>query len=152
MANMRVKCRQRQHSRRVGLPGQGIQLSCIVFRQSTQGMTLAPELHEAGVEPDWAIRTSIDAINASIIAGNRPTELMSRLKAFWQSVKRGPFQQVSEQCRCGGVGIEVAHFDGRHGDAPAPCQHPAPLPTREKFCSVRSNTSETGWIEIAPTS
>ena len=29
-------------------------------------------LHEAGVEPDWIIGTSIGAINASIIAGNRP--------------------------------------------------------------------------------
>ena len=27
-------------------------------------------LHEAGVEPDWIIGTSIGAINASIIAGN----------------------------------------------------------------------------------
>ena len=29
-------------------------------------------LHEAGVEPDWIIGTSIGAINASIIAGNAP--------------------------------------------------------------------------------
>ena len=28
-------------------------------------------LHEAGVEPDWIIGTSIGAINAGIIAGNR---------------------------------------------------------------------------------
>ena len=107
-------------------------------------------LHEAGVEPDWATSASIGAINASIIAGNKPTKRVSGLTAFWQSVDHGPFQQVIGTRRCGGVGIEVAHFDGRHGDAPAPCQ--LPLPTREKFCSVRFNTSEIGWIEIAPTS
>ena len=27
-------------------------------------------LHEAGIEPDWVIGTSIGAINASLIAGN----------------------------------------------------------------------------------
>jgi predicted acylesterase/phospholipase RssA len=31
-------------------------------------------LHEAGVEPDWIIGTSIGAINASLIAGNEPHE------------------------------------------------------------------------------
>ena len=29
-------------------------------------------LHEAGIEPDWIIGTSIGAINASLIAGNAP--------------------------------------------------------------------------------
>ena len=29
-------------------------------------------LHEAGIEPDWVIGTSIGAINASLIAGNEP--------------------------------------------------------------------------------
>ena len=31
-------------------------------------------LHEAGVEPDWIIGTSIGAINASLIAGNEPQD------------------------------------------------------------------------------
>ena len=44
-------------------------------------------LHEAGVEPDWATSTSIGAINASIIAGNKPTKRVSGLTAFWQSVE-----------------------------------------------------------------
>src|SRR5690348_667465 len=51
-------------------------------------------LHEAGIEPDWVIGTSIGAINASIIAGNQLSERMSRLEAFWQSVEHGPFQQA----------------------------------------------------------
>ena len=29
-------------------------------------------LHEASIEPDWIIGTSIGAINASLIAGNEP--------------------------------------------------------------------------------
>jgi NTE family protein len=29
-------------------------------------------MHEAGIEPDWVIGTSIGAINAALIAGNRP--------------------------------------------------------------------------------
>ena len=31
-------------------------------------------LHEAGIEPDWMIGTSIGAINAALIAGNEPRE------------------------------------------------------------------------------
>ena len=41
-------------------------------------------LHEAGVEPDWIIGTSIGAINASLIAGNAPDQRLPRLREFWQ--------------------------------------------------------------------
>jgi NTE family protein len=44
-------------------------------------------LHEAGVEPDWIIGTSIGAINASLIAGNAPQLRLSRLREFWQRVE-----------------------------------------------------------------
>ena len=40
-------------------------------------------LHEAGIEPDWIIGTSIGAINASLIAGNSPHNRLSRLREFW---------------------------------------------------------------------
>lgn len=43
-------------------------------------------LHDAGIEPDWVIGTSIGAINGAIIAGNRPEERMSRLRTFWDRV------------------------------------------------------------------
>ena len=39
-------------------------------------------LHEAGVEPDWIIGTSIGAINAALIAGNRPEDRLARLEDF----------------------------------------------------------------------
>src|SRR6516225_6140954 len=45
-------------------------------------------LHEAGVEPDWIIGTSIGAINASIIAGNRPQDRLARLNEFWNRMER----------------------------------------------------------------
>ena len=40
-------------------------------------------LHEAGIEPDWIIGTSIGAINASLIAGNAPHKRLPMLKEFW---------------------------------------------------------------------
>ncbi len=47
-------------------------------------------LHEAGVEPDWIIGTSIGAINASLIAGNEPHDRLPRLKEFWKRMERRP--------------------------------------------------------------
>src|SRR6478672_2987840 len=47
-------------------------------------------LHEAGIEPDWIIGTSIGAINASLIAGNEPKRRLERLRAFWGRVQRVP--------------------------------------------------------------
>ena len=41
-------------------------------------------LHEAGVEPDWIIGTSIGAINAALIAGNAPGKRLARLEEFWR--------------------------------------------------------------------
>jgi NTE family protein len=40
-------------------------------------------LHEAGIEPDWVIGTSIGAINASLIAGNPLHLRLARLREFW---------------------------------------------------------------------
>ncbi len=40
-------------------------------------------MHEAGIEPDWVIGTSIGAINASLIAGNDPLARLAALKEFW---------------------------------------------------------------------
>ena len=44
-------------------------------------------LHEAGIEPDWVIGTSIGAINASLIAGNEPGHRMERLSTFWDQMQ-----------------------------------------------------------------
>jgi NTE family protein len=47
-------------------------------------------LHEAGIEPDWVIGTSIGAINAALIAGNAREERVERLEAFWATVEHSP--------------------------------------------------------------
>jgi NTE family protein len=44
-------------------------------------------LHEAGMEPDWVIGTSIGAINAALIAGNLPARRLDGLRSFWQSIR-----------------------------------------------------------------
>lgn len=44
-------------------------------------------LHEAGIEPDWVIGTSIGAINGAIIAGSPQERRLERLRAFWERVQ-----------------------------------------------------------------
>lgn len=41
-------------------------------------------LHENGLTPHWVVGTSIGAINAAIIAGNKPSVRLERLKQFWE--------------------------------------------------------------------
>ncbi len=48
-------------------------------------------LHEAGIEPDWVIGTSIGAINAALICGNAPAHRLDRLDAFWSGVEQQSF-------------------------------------------------------------
>jgi NTE family protein len=47
-------------------------------------------LHEAGLEPDWVIGTSIGAINAALITGGPVQERMARLREFWKRMHRKP--------------------------------------------------------------
>jgi hypothetical protein len=47
-------------------------------------------LHEAKIEPDWVIGTSIGAINAAIIAGNDSAARLDRLREFWERIERKP--------------------------------------------------------------
>ncbi|MBK1659921.1 patatin-like phospholipase family protein [Paracraurococcus ruber] len=47
-------------------------------------------LHEAGMEPDWVIGTSIGAINAGIIAGNIRAHRLAALREFWRRVGHDP--------------------------------------------------------------
>ena len=48
-------------------------------------------LHEAGIEPDWVIGTSIGAINAALICGNEPAHRLDRLHGFWAQVEQKGF-------------------------------------------------------------
>jgi NTE family protein len=52
-------------------------------------------LHEAGIEPDWVIGTSIGAINGAIIAGNKPELRLAKLTQFWDLVQGRPFRELA---------------------------------------------------------
>lgn len=49
-------------------------------------------MHEAGIEPDWVVGTSIGAINGAIISGNPPEKRMERLHEFWDGLQRKSVQ------------------------------------------------------------
>ena len=48
-------------------------------------------LHDAGIEPDWLIGTSIGAINAALIVGNAPSDRIAALEEFWRRMTQKPF-------------------------------------------------------------
>jgi NTE family protein len=52
-------------------------------------------LEEAGLPPQWVIGTSIGAINAALIAGNKAENRLARLTEFWQRMAQGFPSQVA---------------------------------------------------------
>jgi NTE family protein len=46
-------------------------------------------LSRSGTEPQWVAGISIGAINAAIIAGNRPADRLAKLQEFWTLVSSG---------------------------------------------------------------
>ena len=70
-----------------GLPGQVV----LVFQGGgalgSYQAGVYQALHEANIEPDWIIGTSIGAINASLIAGNRRGDRIPKLREFWKRVE-----------------------------------------------------------------
>ena len=46
-------------------------------------------MQEAGVAPNWITGVSIGAINAALIAGNRPENRITRLREFGERVSSG---------------------------------------------------------------
>jgi NTE family protein len=47
-------------------------------------------LVEADLQPDWVAGISIGAVNAALIAGNRPEKRVARLREFWEAVSTPP--------------------------------------------------------------
>jgi NTE family protein len=74
--------------RRDGLPGQVVLVLQGGGALGAYQLGVYQALHEAGVEPDWVIGTSIGAINAALIAGNRPADRIIRLHEFWSRMQR----------------------------------------------------------------
>jgi NTE family protein len=52
-------------------------------------------LHEHGLTPDWVVGTSIGAINAALIAGNKVPRRIERLRQFWDSVSHADLMDMS---------------------------------------------------------
>ncbi|WP_313439409.1 patatin-like phospholipase family protein [Novosphingobium sp.] len=47
-------------------------------------------LHEAGIEPDWVLGTSIGAVVGAVIAGNSPGERLEKLRDLWRPEDERP--------------------------------------------------------------
>ena len=70
-----------------GLPGQVVLVLQGGGALGAYQVGVYQAMHEAGIEPDWVIGTSIGAINGAIIAGNRVEDRFARLAAFWKGVQ-----------------------------------------------------------------
>lgn len=84
----RTVASQSSRSDRSGLPGQVVLVLQGGGALGSYQAGVYQALHEAGIEPDWIVGTSIGAINASLIAGNRREDRLPRLKEFWSRVQR----------------------------------------------------------------
>lgn len=65
-------------------------------------------MHQANIQPDWVIGTSIGAINGGIIAGNPPERRLARLHAFWEGVRQQGGADVP--AFLGGLGQTLANL------------------------------------------
>jgi NTE family protein len=74
-------------------------------------------LHEAGIEPDWVVGTSIGAINGAIIGGNEVGTRLERLQEFWDRVGRKPLWDGTPFGRLAGnaASYVMAMFNGISG-------------------------------------
>lgn len=75
--------------RKDGLPGQVVLVMQGGGALGAYQAGVYEALHEAGIEPDWVVGTSIGAINGALIAGNAPADRLPRLRRFWEMVAEG---------------------------------------------------------------
>ena len=75
------------NTRTAGLPGQVVLVLQGGGALGAYQVGVYQAMHEAGIEPDWVIGTSIGAINAALIAGNPPERRLERLDAFWDRMQ-----------------------------------------------------------------
>ena len=78
----------KRRARPSNLPGQVVLVLQGGGALGAYQMGVFEALHEAGIEPDWVIGTSIGAINGALIAGNAPEQRIERLQAFWKHVEQ----------------------------------------------------------------
>ncbi|HEV7576713.1 MAG TPA: patatin-like phospholipase family protein [Caldimonas sp.] len=82
---------RRTRSKKAALPGQVVLVLQGGGALGAYQVGVYQALHEAGIEPDWVIGTSIGAINAALICGNEPAHRLDRLNAFWDQVEQKGF-------------------------------------------------------------
>lgn len=69
-------------------------------------------LHEHGLAPDWVVGTSIGAINAALLAGNRHEHRLQRIREFWDRMsQRDPYnpQWMTEAQRRQNIRLSTLH-------------------------------------------
>jgi NTE family protein len=74
-------------SKKPGLPGQVVLVLQGGGALGAYQLGIYQAMHEAGIEPDWVVGTSIGAINGAIIAGNAPERRLAQLHAFWDRME-----------------------------------------------------------------
>src|SRR5262245_49047245 len=88
VSNTRHIERGREDAARADTPAQGPGQIVLVFQGGgalgAYQAGVYQALHEAGIEPDWIIGTSIGAINAGLIAGNEANNRLPALHEFWR--------------------------------------------------------------------
>ena len=71
-----------QGAKRSALPGQVVLVLQGGGALGAYQVGVYEALHEAGIEPDWVIGTSIGAINGALIAGNPPAQRLRAASRF----------------------------------------------------------------------
>jgi NTE family protein len=84
----RTKTKKASAAASLGLPGQVVLVLQGGGALGAYQIGVYQAMHEAGIEPDWVIGTSIGAINAALIVGNEPAYRLERLHAFWDHVEQ----------------------------------------------------------------
>src|SRR5437867_11628355 len=101
-------------------------------------------LHEAGIEPDWIIGTSIGAINASLIAGNEPENRLERLQEFWRRMRR---KELWSRSRWPGVADTANYWTTVLGGIPGFFE---PNPLAFFGSHIRLGAEAAGFYSTAP--
>ncbi len=93
--NSKTGASEKARARRNGQPASGPGQIVLVFQGGgalgAYQAGVYQAVHEAGIEPDWIIGTSIGAINASLIAGNEPRNRLRALEEFWHQMTDDSF-------------------------------------------------------------
>jgi NTE family protein len=87
-ASKQATVRRARATPQTGLPGQVVLVLQGGGALGAYQVGVYEALHDAGIEPEWVIGTSIGAINAALIAGNPVGQRIERLNAFWQHVEQ----------------------------------------------------------------